>query len=354
MEARSYVVGTITRAEPLTHNAGNAATGGIWRVHGTRRTAIRKIARPPSATPTGSPNWQTSDVPDHWNYWRREALAYTTGFAAAAYDGTGIEPPELLEFVDRPDGAVELWLAEATGAHGPSWSPARFRLFARQLGAGQARWTDRVPAEPWLSRRWLRHYLAHGPSNIVWMRTDEDWTHPLAAHWPAAELRALWEHRDTVLRAAESAPRTLAHLDVWPTNVIADGDRTVLIDWAFVGDGALGEDISNLVIDSVTDGLIDAALLPEIEDAATTGYLEGLRDGGWHGDPDVVRHAIAACGAAKYSWFGPAVLGRMIRGQRGGNAYGAPLDDDVAELERLRGLVTMITRWASEARKDPR
>lgn len=339
--------GVVTAAEPLTHNAGNAATGGIWRVHGPSGTAIRKIARPPSETPAGSPHWQTSDVPDHWNYWRREALAYTTGFAAEAYAGTGIVPPELLECVTRPDGALELWLAEATGAHGTSWSTARFRDFARRLGAGQARWAGRVPARQWLSRNWLRNYLGHGPAGAVWLRTDADYAHPLAALWPARELRALWEGREAVLRRAESAPRTLAHLDVWPTNLIADGDRTVLIDWAFVGEGALGEDVANLIVDSVTDGLIDAALLPEIEDAATEGYLEGLRDGGRPGDPDQVRRAIAACGAAKYSWFGPAVLGRMIRGQRGGQFYGAPVDDDVAELERLRGLVTMLTRWAA-------
>jgi hypothetical protein len=27
----------------------------------------------------------TSDEPDHWNYWRREALAYGTGLAATVY-----------------------------------------------------------------------------------------------------------------------------------------------------------------------------------------------------------------------------------------------------------------------------
>ncbi|MDR7275012.1 hypothetical protein [Catenuloplanes atrovinosus] len=344
---RTRIGGAVTHAETLTHNSGNAATGGIWRVHGPAGTAILKVARPPSAAPAGSPSWQTSDAPEHWNYWRREVTAYTSGFAAEAYAGTGIEVPEPLATVPRPDGAIELWLAEATGAHGTAWPPARFRHFARQLGAGQARWAGRVPALPWLSRRWLRQYLAHGPATTVTMRTDEDWSHPLTAAWPAAELRRVWEHRETVLRRAEEQPRTLAHLDVWPTNLIADGDRTVLIDWAFTGDGALGEDIANLIIDSVTDNLIDAALLPDIEDAATEGYLEGLRDGGWQGDPDGVRRAIAACGAAKYGWFAPAVLGRMIRGHRIGNAYGRSLADDAAELERLRGLVTMIVRWAA-------
>src|SRR6185437_9328731 len=71
--------GRVDAVVPLVHNAGNAATGGIWRVTGPAGTAVLKVSRPPSPEPVGSPAWQTSDVPAHWNYWRREALAYTTG-----------------------------------------------------------------------------------------------------------------------------------------------------------------------------------------------------------------------------------------------------------------------------------
>jgi hypothetical protein len=40
-------LGTVEAVESLTHNAGNAATGGIWRVRGSAGTAIRKVFRPP-------------------------------------------------------------------------------------------------------------------------------------------------------------------------------------------------------------------------------------------------------------------------------------------------------------------
>ncbi|MFC7481034.1 hypothetical protein ACFQX7_14715 [Luedemannella flava] len=64
--------------QPLDHNPLNAATGGIWRVRRNATTAILKILWP-GGTVSGRADWATSDDPGHWNYWRREGLAYRTG-----------------------------------------------------------------------------------------------------------------------------------------------------------------------------------------------------------------------------------------------------------------------------------
>jgi hypothetical protein len=92
---------------------------------------------------------------------------------------------------------------------------------------------------------------------------------------------------------------------VWPTNLIEGPATTVLLDWSFTGEGGLGEDTANLIVDSVADGLMDATLLPDIAASVTDGYIAGLRDGGWVGSADTVRRAIAARRAAKYNWTGP-------------------------------------------------
>jgi Phosphotransferase enzyme family len=341
--------GRIDTMDALVHNEGNAGTGGIWRVRGPAGSAILKVARPPAAGPVGSPMWQTSNDPPHWNYWRREVLAYSTGFNASVYADGGIVAPALLDMAERPDGSIELWLADAGGAPGYSWPVSRLGEFARQLGAGQARWVDRVPDLPWLSRRWLAQYLANGPSSGVWISGDEHWNHPVAAAWPPSvreELRRLWARRDAVLRLAEAIPRTVCHLDVWPNNLFEDGTTSVLVDWSFAGEGGIGEDPANLIVDSVADGLMDVALLPEIADAVTEGYLAGLRDGGWVGSPEMVRKAIVVCGAAKYCWFAPLSLGRVIRDGRWGHPqYGRDATGEEALL-RLRGVVTLLAEWS--------
>jgi hypothetical protein len=344
--------GAVTGAQMLTHNPGNAATGGVWRVRGAAGSAVVKVARPPSPG-SGAPWWQTSDDPAHWNYWRRESLAYDTGFAARVYAGSGIESAGFLGQAQRPDGSIELWLSDMEGSAGFSLSPSRLGAFARQLGVAQARWAGRVPEEPWLSRGWLAQYLSAGPATGVTAGGDEFWDHPATRTLPAvtrARLRALWEGRERLVAAAEAAPRTLCHLDVWPANLVARGSAgadgvTVLLDWTFVGEGALGEDAANLIVDSVTDGLMPAGLLPEIEAEVTDGYLEGLRAAGWAGSEDEVRRAIAICGAAKYSWFAPSRLGAAIRGGRSRGAYGGD-DSAVAGLARLAGLLELLARWS--------
>jgi hypothetical protein len=336
-------------AEPLRHGLANAATSGIWRVRGTAGTAILKVARLPTAADPPKA-WPTSDDPAHWNYWRREALAYETGLAATAYADAGITAPAVLETRTRADGGVEVWLADAGGAEGFGWPVRRLARFAYELGAAQARWSGRVPDTPWLSRRWLAQYLAAGMGPLITIDAA-DWDHPNVAAWPGQarrRLAQLWTDRDSLVAITESAERTLCHLDVWPANLVDDAGTSVLLDWSFTGDGAVGEDVANLIVDSFTDGLMDVALLPELAERATDGYIHGLRDGGWSGSADSVRTAIAACGAAKYSWFAPAYITRAIRDELSPASYGQ--DTSAAEaVSRLTGLITLLAEWADQA-----
>ncbi len=142
-------------------------------------------------------------------------------------------------------------------------------------------------------------------------------------------------------------PRTLCHLDYWPANLIEDSAGTsVLLDWTFVGEGAVGEDPANLVIDIVSDGLMDAALLPEIADAVTTGYIKGLAEGGSRVSADEVRRAIEVCAVAKYSWLAAHTISTAVRGRTGKPAYNR--DDSAADtLARITGLATLIADWTS-------
>lgn len=108
-----------------------------------------------------------------------------------------------------------------------------------------------MPDIPWWFLGWLPQYRAEGPPRFAHV-TDADWGH-------------------------------LA-LTAWSANLIDRDGTSVVLDWSFTTlNSAIGEDVANLIIDSCTNGLMDAALLPEIAGSVTSGYLSGLRDGGWAG-----------------------------------------------------------------------
>lgn len=90
---------------------------------------------------------------------------------------------------------------------------------------------------------------------------------------------------------------------------------------------------------------MDPELLPEVTERVTARYLEGLHDGGWSGPHRQIRRAIAASGAAKYSWFGPAVVGRAVSGDLGTSSYRR--DSSVESVvSSLTGLMTLLADWS--------
>jgi hypothetical protein len=70
----------------------------------------------------------------------------------------------------------------------------------------------------------------------------------------------------------------------------------------------VGEDVGNLVPDSVLDFHVRPEHIRDLFDLVLAGYLDGLADAGWSGDPDLVRLGMAATIAAKYAWIVPRAL----------------------------------------------
>jgi thiamine kinase-like enzyme len=146
----------------------------------------------------------------------------------------------------------------------------------------------------------------------------------------------------------EQLPRTVCHLDVWPNNIVRRPDgEVVFLDWAFTGDGALGEDVGNLIPDSVFDLLLDHELLPDLDERLTGAYLRGLRDAGWIGDPRLVRLGICAS-AVKYDWLTVLSLERAAAEEQLAYGRGSTVDADRWYAARAAGLA-LCARWAAEA-----
>jgi phosphotransferase family enzyme len=343
--------------ETLTHNANNAVTAGIWRIRAGSLSTVLKVVSPPGVRAT-SEEWDSSEDPSHWNYWEREALAYERG-VTSVYSAAGISGPRLLSLNRRPNGEVSLWLEDAQSEDGSvpgtRWRMEDYQRFAYGLGLAQGSLalTGSALDHPWLTRRFLRDYVLSKQMERSILYSDEAWRRPLVRdNFPSGLRRGLvrlHEERERFFSLMERLPRTLCHLDVWPNNLFARKDGTfTLVDWSFVGEGALGEDIGNLVPDSVFDLFVPARKLAVLEREVFGGYLSGLRQAGWDGDERMVRLGMCAS-AVKYGWLGPLMLQRASNASQLG--YGGRETVDAERLYAERGIaLAFLASWAEEAR----
>ena len=351
------------RREALRHNSGNAVTVDVARYRGEDWSVVGKHVGTGAGAP-GARHWAASNEPAHWNYWRREIEAYRSGLAERAYAGAGIAGPALLHSADRPGGGTMLWLADATGRPGTQWSVDDVAAAAGALGRGQGAYLAgrALPDVGWLSRRFLRQYVTSRPADGSVLYDAESWQQPLVAEayvGLAPGLRELWERREWLLDLVEWLPQTLAHCDVWPANMLRDvrpatmsrdGGAITLLDWSFVGLGAVGEDAGNLVTDSVWDGWLPAQALPELAERVWRAYLGGLRTAGWTGPERLARLGFCAGGAVKYAWLAESSLRAVAAGSLvsyGG--YSAP--PPVELLKTYAAAFGLLLAWVAEVRE---
>ncbi len=295
-----------------------SATAGLWRVSGDGWSVVLKLVH---YSRDGHPNWLSSADPEDWLYWKREVLAYRSGLLGSFVGG--LRGPRCLDIVERDDGQVALWLEDAgVGSPGTSWSLEPYGRAARHLGHAQGVAARQPPpeAEPWFARHWLRAYLSQRDRDMELLVDDAPWSWPLVANNLGRELagplRRMHDDQALFLDALDGLPQTICHFDLHPANLFAVGDDTVLIDWAFVGLGALAGDAGVLVADSVLDFHVGPELFDDLFAVVRSGYLDGLREAGWSGPAELVELGMSATLGARYAWIAPALL-RCVVDERG-------------------------------------
>ncbi|MGH2586581.1 MAG: hypothetical protein ACRDJE_16825, partial [Dehalococcoidia bacterium] len=286
---------------PLEYAAINPTSGGVYRIEGDARdgpatlpwSLIVKIVRAPHrADPAGHTNDSSPDSdPARLEYWRREVLAYRSGL----FDGweSGLRAARCHGITEYADDAAAIWLEDLSGHRRSRWDAADEQRVAEDLGWFSARHTERPPPYRWLHRGCLRILANSRRAAVLDLITrPETWQHPLTRrHFPepiADRLLRVWEERPLSLDALDRLPQTVCHFDISRHNLFlverSDGRRgTVAIDWASVGIGAVGEDLSLLVPSPFFRLEEDVQRLPRQAEVTYEAYLHGLKDAGWRG-----------------------------------------------------------------------
>ena len=262
---------------------------------------------------TVRPGAKSAD-PQGFNYWKREGLAYQSGFLN---DLPGsLAAPRCYAVTDHPDGSLSIWIEDLKDDLIHPWSVEQYARVARILGqfngaylAGRS-----LPAESWVSRDWLRKYIENAAPMVAFIRQNP--AHPIIQMmFPGITLPmtlALWDNCPRLLDRLDAMPQTFCHQDAFGRNLFNCGERVVAIDWGYSGIAPLGAELAPLV--GVAAGLakFPAGQMKELDQACFAAYLDGLRQAGCQPEPRQVRQAYTLTVSLRYV-FG-ATVGQVLPG----------------------------------------
>lgn len=304
--------------QPLTHNKIIDTTGGLFLFrgrgedsHGVRPwEVVLKILN--------NPGDEASQDPRYWAYWKRELLVFKSDMLQKL--PAAITTPHCYGTIEREDGGW-IWLERITESTSRPWSLQEYQRAARYAGRFAAGYLKGAPLPnaPWLSDPFFRSIFADGGWWATYMDSSSPtnaWQNPLVQQFFSETLRSriqqVWAEKQRFWEAIDSLPQVFCHNDFHRRNLMLrtgpDGqEELVALDWAFCGPGAVGMDMGELVATSTFGFEVDPAQVEELEALVLDGYLAGLREDGWSGDPELVRlgyliSAVLWMGATLPGW----------------------------------------------------
>ena len=305
---RSDTIDVVDWQYQAIHGGGGSSTGGVYRFVGAALDQGNRVTWSLILKIVGA--CEITQVQSAWDSWEREVLAYESGFLNEL---PGLTAPRCFGVVKHSRDSVWLWLEDITDALGTRWQLAQYRAAARHLGEFNATYLTRrpIPSYSWLSKDWLRGYRK--AALVVNEELPILMKHPLTRRlFPddcVDRVLAFWKQSEILLEALDRLPQTLCHLDAVRRNLFVRSgthsrDETVAIDWAFVGTGAVGQDLAALAVGSVLLFEAEVFELPDLEKIALAGYMEGLQATGWTGDERAIWFGYAAVAALRYTMYG--------------------------------------------------
>ncbi|MEP7308334.1 MAG: hypothetical protein ABJA98_22760 [Acidobacteriota bacterium] len=295
---------TSWRHEPFGHSLDEVyrTARSVFRFSGTARAVHHEV--PWSlvlkiVTVAGTPDDPSSPANGD-----REPLAYRSFFLDHI---PGIRAPRCYAIAERP-GSRWLWLEHVSDDLGRVWRRERYQLAARHLARFNVAYLAGRTSVcyPWLSRSPLREAVGEMSRTVARIGDARD--HPIVARAVSPEsakaLLALLDKSGRWLDRLDRMPQAICHWDAHRANLLSRTNQngvveTVAIDWAGLGWGPVGSELSKLLSQTVNFFGLDVEALPTLDGELFHHYVDGLREAGWSGDARVVRFGYTAAAAMR-------------------------------------------------------
>ncbi|MBS4201682.1 phosphotransferase [Bacillus sp. FJAT-49732] len=300
--------------EPIKTISKNFITKGIYRIfnktvvnHEEQAwSLILKIIHPEN---------DEKNVPQHHNYWKREALVFQSNFLVDCPQN--IRAPRCFAVEEKEDNSIWLYLEEMRGNHEPHWTEENLCFIAKELGKFQGAYAagnKKLPDVPWICKAWLsswvkgcQQYADHPSIYYEQIKDIPQIDHVFAAY------EALNDKLEYHLARLKKCPQTVSHQDLSKQNIFVtknndDENQVAFIDWQFLSISALGEDLAKMFGVALSQGDIPLDKAKNYEEALFQAYIEGLAEAGWKGNIQLVRYAFCISIAARSFWEIPKIF----------------------------------------------
>lgn len=282
--------------------------------------------------------------PHKRNFWKREALAYKSGFLDSLPNS--LKAPMCFDVEEKSEDTIWLWLEEITDIFSSYWPLTYYSNVARNLGHFNGKYLQRIPTYSWLAKNCLRTWVEDNSYIIDVIECRDLWKQPIIQrNFPVPiidDILRLWTNREVLLNALDQLPQTLCHGDAYPPNLFAvrnkEGYKTVAIDWTYIGIGAIGEEISQFIVGSLMWFKIDVTEALKLEQIVFKNYIEGLRESGWNGNEKQVRFGYTASAALGWGIAGLFWLNEPLNEKKYAfweKRWGHPIDKIIGQWAKV-------------------
>jgi thiamine kinase-like enzyme len=335
--------------EPISHEKIIDTTGGLFRFSGQGQstqgiepwTVVLKCINDPK---------QWSQQPREWSYWRREIMAFQSGLLEQP--PTGIRAPRYYGVMENENGAW-VWIEHIQEATGKQWSLNTFQRTARQLGRFQSAYLGeaKLPDHPWLCGPFFRTIWDDKEwwSGFMNPASEENaWKSPIVQRafddLQKSRVLQLLAEKQRFFDVNDRLPQVLCHNDanrknfMWTHSPQTGQEELIVIDWAMTGIGAVGNDLGELVGESMYFFDYDPYAAETLEAAVLEGYLAGIADAGIVIDPRLVRLGYLISLSFWQAAMLPGWAAIMLPPESGVNVqamYGHPAEEVLAGWEQL-------------------